>query len=201
MVKIYLVHGWGGSPSAEGWFGWLREECEKRDIDLIIPEMPDTGKPVIERWVSKLNEVVGMNNFDDPLYFVGHSIGCQAIMRYLDGNNKINVNGLVFVAPWMRLDSKTIEEEGEEVYNIARPWTEIPIDFENVSSYTNNVLCIFSSNDPYVSLDDGDLFKDKLNAEIVVKESEGHFNETTKIDEIIKFIDKIEIIDGRKNGN
>jgi predicted alpha/beta hydrolase family esterase len=191
MTKIYLIHRWGGSPSSDPWFDWVRRECDKRDIELIIPEMPDTDNPVIEKWVGKMNEVVNVNS-GEGVYFIGHSIGCQAIMRYLGRVDKINVKGLVFVAPWMHLDEKTIEEEGEEIKEIARPWMETPIDFDKVKSFTNNILCILSDDDPYVPLSNGDLFKEKLGAEIIVKENEGHFNDGESILEMVEFIDKIE---------
>lgn len=35
MTKIYLIHGWAGSPNSEKWFGWLKKECEKGNIELI----------------------------------------------------------------------------------------------------------------------------------------------------------------------
>ena len=54
MTKIYLIHGWGGSPSKEGWFGWLDRECEKLGIELVIPEMPDTHYPKIDKWIEKI---------------------------------------------------------------------------------------------------------------------------------------------------
>ena len=42
----------------------------------------------------------------------------------------------------------------------------------------------------YDNLKDSELFEKKLNAKIIIKEDEGHFNNTSKINEIINFIDK-----------
>lgn len=188
MTRIYLIHGWGGTPSSEGWFGWLMKECKKRDIELIIPEMPNTDYPKVDEWVGKLKEIV---KFDEDVYFIGHSIGAQAIMRYLEGvSEDVKVKGLVFVAGWMKIDEEILLEEGEEELEIAKPWMEAPIDFDKIKNVAGKVLCLFSPNDPFKTLSNADLFKEKLNAEIVVKENEGHFNETQEIKEIMEFVDR-----------
>lgn len=183
MRKIFLIHGWDGNPSSEPWFSWLSEECDNRNIEIIIPEMPNTSHPKINEWVGKLDEIV--NGGD--IYFVGHSIGCQAIMRYLEKTGK-NISGIVFVAPWMHLDENTIEEEGQESIDIAKPWVETPINFEKVKICADKILAIFSNDDPFVPVSEIDLFRNELGAEIIVKDSEGHFNDTEEINEIFEVI-------------
>jgi len=184
MKKLYLIHGWGGSPSSEGWFGWLIKECKKRNIEIEIPKMPNTDEPKIKEWVGKLKGVVETNN---EIYFVGHSVGCQAILRYIETlNPNVKIKGIVLVAPWMHLDEQTIKEEGEEVEAIAKPWMETPIDWNKVKSHSDNFIAIFSDNDPYIPLSDADLFKQKLNAQTIIKHNEEHFNETQEIPELLK---------------
>ncbi len=184
MKKLYLIHGWGGSPSSEGWFGWLIKECKKRNIKIEIPEMPNTNEPKIKEWVGKLKGVVETNN---EIYFVGHSVGCQAILRYIETlNPNVKIKGIALVAPWMHLDEQTIKEEGEEVEAIAKPWMETPIDWNKVKSHSDNFIAIFSDNDPYIPLSDADLFKQKLNAQTIIKHNEEHFNETQEIPELLK---------------
>lgn len=183
MVKIYLIHGWGGSPNTEGWFGWLKQECEKRNMEVIIPKMPDTDNPKINKWVGKLKEIVEVS---EENYLVGHSIGGQAIMRFLEGLDDGGVAGVVFVAGWFNLLDTAYEDEGER--EIARPWLETPIDYEKVRGNVDKILAIFSTNDDCVPVSDSKLFEERLGAEIVVKENEGHFNDTKEIKEIIEFI-------------
>ncbi len=48
-----------------------------------VPAMPNTAEPKIETWVPFLEKLVGKP--DKDTYLVGHSIGCQTILRYLDG--------------------------------------------------------------------------------------------------------------------
>ena len=188
LKKIYLVHGWGGSDSSEGWFGWLKENAGKRGFKVISFNMPNTETPVIEEWVGFLKE--NAKELDEETYFIGHSIGCQAILRYLETlNPEIKIKGCIFVAPWMELDKNTIEEEGEESVIIAKPWMENPIDFEKVKEHCSRFLCILSDDDPYVPLSNKEFFEDKLNSKSVIKDNEGHFNETKEIPEILDFLE------------
>ncbi len=191
MKKVYLIHGWGGSDSSEGWFGWLKDELRKRDIEIVVFNMPNTDYPKINEWIGFLKENIKETNLNEETYFIGHSIGCQAILRYLEQlPENIKILGGIFIAPWMELDKNTIEEEGEEVKKIAKPWMETPIDFEKVKKHTQKFLCILSDNDPYVPLSNEKFFKEKLNAKTIIKNNEEHFNETKEIKEIMEFIEK-----------
>jgi hypothetical protein len=184
MKKVYLIHGWGGS-SRGGWFDWLRKELEEKGINVYAFDMPETNSPKISKWVGFLNQNV--KEIDEDTSFVGHSVGCQAIMRFLEKlPENIKVNGCVFVAGWFNLKEEASEDEEDR--EIAKPWIETPIDFEKVKNHCDNFLAIFSDNDPYVPLSDKEIFKEKLNAEIIIKSNQEHFNETPKIPGVLEFI-------------
>ncbi|PIN87901.1 hypothetical protein COV12_01405 [Candidatus Woesearchaeota archaeon CG10_big_fil_rev_8_21_14_0_10_32_24] len=87
MQEVFIVHGWGGFPE-EVWFPWLKEELEKKNFKVTILEMPNSEEPKIDVWVSYLKEKVGAPSLDT--YFVGHSIGCQTILRYSEFPLKAN---------------------------------------------------------------------------------------------------------------
>ena len=104
--KVYLIHGWGGS-SEGGWFDWLKEEFSKCNIKVYAFDMPNTDNPKIEKWVKYLEE--NIKDVDEQTYFIGHSIGCQTIMRYLEKLHKHKkIAGCVFVAQWSRILPKSI---------------------------------------------------------------------------------------------
>jgi predicted alpha/beta hydrolase family esterase len=68
MVKrVFLVHGWGGSPETD-FFVWLRGELKNNGFEVYAPAMPDTEKPIIEKWVSHLRKEVGKPN--KSTYFI-----------------------------------------------------------------------------------------------------------------------------------
>ena len=48
--------------------------------------MPNSENPKIEKWVKYLEE--NIKSVDEQTYFIGHSIGCQTIMRFLEKLHK-----------------------------------------------------------------------------------------------------------------
>ena len=160
--RAFVIHGWDGYPE-EGWFPWLKKELEKNDFVVNVPAMPEPGEPNIKAWVSHLARIAG--DADENTYFIGHSIGCQAILRYLESlPADAKVGGVVFVAGWFTLTNVNTDEEKE----IARPWLETPINFEKIKNHAKKFVAIFSDNDPYVPLDNKNGFATALDAKIVV---------------------------------
>ena len=184
MKTIYIVHGWGGSGSG-GWFDWLKEELGKKGYKVIAFDMPDTDTPVIEKWVGFLKENV--KELNEDVYFVGYSIGCQTILRYLESLKKgVKVGGCFFVAGWFNLIDSG--EETEEDKKLAMPWIKTQIDFEKVKSHCSNFFAMFSSTDYYVPLTEEKLFQERIHAKTKVVDGKGHFEALEKIPEILKFI-------------
>lgn len=184
MKKVYLIHGWGGSSSSEPWFSWLREEFGKKGIELVIFDMPNTDEPKIEEWVGYMKD--NIKDIDEHTSFIGHSIGCQTILRYLEKLPKhIRISKCAFVAPWFDLINQS-----EEELEIAHPWTNTGMDFPRILEHCRQFLCIFSDNDPYVHLDQAEKFKQGLGAKVIIKKGQEHFNETEEIPEILEFLEK-----------
>ena len=183
MKKIYLIHCWDGTPE-DGWYPWLKKELEKENIEVNILTMPDTANPTIEKWTKKVSDTV--ENLDENTYFIGHSIGCQTILRYLEKQNK-KVGGMLLIAPWLDLLPEAIEDE--DSYNTAYPWINTPIDFEKVKQATNNINCIFSDDDYFVSMDQKQAFKDKLDAKTTLVHQKGHISQDDGIYELKEILD------------
>lgn len=182
MKRVFIIHGWGGNPN-EAWIPWLKKELEEKGFEVFNPAMPNTDNPKISSWVNTLKKLV--KTPDNNTYFVGHSIGCQCILRYLETlNNKIKINNIILIAPWLHLNEQTIKEEGEESVRIAKPWIETPIHFEKISSHIKKAICIFSTNDPFVPLKDSKIFKEKLNAKIIIGKDKGHFSQSDNISQL-----------------
>ncbi|MDH5442630.1 MAG: alpha/beta hydrolase [Candidatus Nomurabacteria bacterium] len=187
MKRVFIIHGWDGSPD-EAMHQQLKEQLETSGFSVTVPAMPNPEAPVIAQWLEKMSDVVGVP--DSETYFIGHSIGCQAVLRYLEAID-ISVGKVILIAPWMELDQITIEEEGQEVVEIARPWMETPIDFEKLKNSAPSFHAIFSDNDPYVPLHQQEFFKEKLGATTVVQHNKGHFNEPDEVIEVISEVIKM----------
>ena len=184
MKKIYLVHCWDGT-SSDGWYPWLAEKINNKNVNLIKFDMPNTANPKIDEWVDYLNNKVELLN--EETYFIGHSIGCQTILRYLETKEITKIGGILFVAPWLDLLPEAIEDE--DSYNTAQPWINTPIDFEKVKQFTNNISCIFSDNDYFVSLEQAKEFRNKLNAKTVIVNNKGHISQDDDVYELQEILD------------
>jgi uncharacterized protein len=169
--RVFIVHGWSMS-SKDGWYPWLEKKLSGMEFSAEVPEMPDADNPKIESWIEHLRKKVG--RCDEDTFFVGHSIGCQAIMRYLEKlKNDEKAGGAVFVAPWLILSNI----EGQEERMTSSPWINTPIDFKKVKSHAKKFVCIFSDNDPYVPAENWKMFSKNLGAEILIEKSKGHFSD------------------------
>ena len=187
MKRAILIHGWGGSPDKD-WLQWLKKELESKGFKVESPVMPDTMKPKIELWISKIKEVISKP--DEETYFVGHSIGCQAIMRYIETlSEDIKVGKVIFVAGWFNLKDETWDEDYTK--DVADPWINTKIDFSKVKSHSNKFVEIISDDDPYVPLSDKDLFKEKLGAEIIILKNKGHICEESGVKELPIVLEKL----------
>lgn len=185
--RAFIIHGWDGSPQ-DDWFPWLKGVLEKKGWEVQVPTMPETNRPEIKAWVEYLTQSVSQP--DKNTFLIGHSIGCQAILRYIERlSPNQQIGGVIFVAGWFNLVGL---EEAEKP--IAKPWLEMPIDFDRVKQHTKKVVAIFSDNDPVVPLSDQKIFADKLNARIIVEHAMGHFNAAdgvTKLPACLKAMESI----------
>lgn len=172
MKKIYIVHCWDGFKD-DGWYPWLDKELSNTEIKVSRFNMPDTAHPKIDSWVQELDKQV--SELDEDTYFVGHSIGCQTIMRYLETKDVKSIGGILFVAPWLELKEEAISDE--DSFNTATPWLNTPIDFDKVKKFTDRITCIFSDDDYFVSLEQKNKFEELLNAKTVVVHSCGHISQ------------------------
>lgn len=189
MSTVVIVHGWGGDSESD-WVPWLKEHLEDRGIAVVAPDMPNTNTPKIEEWVPFLGEAVKEANSN--LFFVGHSIGCQTILRYLETLPEgTRVGGAVFVAGWMTL---TGLEENEKL--VAAPWETTPIDWQKVASHSESFVAIYSDNDPYVPESNAQIFKEKLNAKLIMESGRGHFTDEDDVTQLPSARDELLAIMG-----
>ena len=175
MKRVFVVHGWDGTPTSD-WIGWTVEELRKKGYDAIAPEMPNTEHPIVGEWLEHLRSVVGTP--DEQTYFIGHSVAALAIMHYLQTIDR-KVGGAIFVAPWFDLDmwfeSQNHSDPEEEA--IAKPWIETPIDFAKVRENLDKSVAVFGEDDPVVEYKKtAELFKERLGSEVVGISNGGHMD-------------------------
>ena len=185
MNKIYLVHCWEGTKD-DGWYPWIDKKISNENNKVIRFNMPNTENPKIEEWIPELNNQV--ENIDENTYFIGHSIGCQTILRYLETTDVDKIGGILFVAPWLDLLPEAIADE--ESYNTAQPWLNTSINFDKIKNVTDNITCVFSDDDYFVSIDQKDKFRKLLNAKTIVVSGKGHISAEDGVNELSEIYDK-----------
>lgn len=187
MKKAILVHGWEGDPE-NNWFPWLKKELINRGYEVVVPELPDSDHPKIETWLKTLTEAA--SEVDEETIFIGHSLGCQTILRYLEKlPSDKKVGTVICVAGFFAL----VNLEGPEQEALAKPWLEMPIDTDKVKTIANKIVLILSDDDQWVKVDPNQrMFEEKLGAQVVVEHGQGHFDDDhfiTQLPRILDFID------------
>ncbi len=162
MKRVFLIHGWEGRPDNH-WFPWLKRELEARYIKVFAPAMPNPTHPNLDEWIMMIRDWVG--EIDPETFFVGHSLGCIAILKYLE-RTKINAKfgTAVFVGGF----KDDINEK--ELFEFTRD----PLDFEKIKG-KGNFVSIASDNDEQVTLSASMALAHALDSKIIVLKGKGHF--------------------------
>ena len=188
--RVFIIHGWDGSPQ-NCWFPWLKNELKKKGFTVQVLSMPHPENPTIADWVSYLANVVGEP--DKNTFFVGHSIGCQTILRYIEQLQK-PVGGVVCVAGFFRLLHLATNEEKE----IAKPWLETAINHDKIKRQVGKIIAIFSDDDPDVDFGDKELFEKRLGAKTIVEHHKGHFSDDVGVKELPSALEAVLEIAGER---
>lgn len=166
MRNVFIFHGTGGHPK-ENWFPWLKQELEKKDFKVYIPQFPNPDKPMLEPWLKEMEKY--KDKIDENTIFIGHSLGGMFVLRILERINKpiraaIIISGSAGVKPIKFY-------EGD--YNFSNGFD---FDWEKIKSNAKRFVVFHSDNDPYISLGNGKLIAEKLGIELTFIPKAGHFN-------------------------
>jgi hypothetical protein len=184
---IYLIPRWAGHPHSD-WYDWLLLEVKnKYNIDIQCLNIPDWNQPEVEKSLGYLLERIPEINSDT--YFIGHSVGCQAILRFLDYKLKqypnLKIGGFLFIAAWFKIDQPWVT---------LKPWLKTnDLNVDLISQNTIYKKVIISDNDPFTSdfMNNNILWKTKFNAEVTIYKNQQHFNklmDTNILHEVEKLI-------------
>lgn len=176
MKRAIFIHGYQGHPM-HGFRPWLKKELEARGWGVLVPAMPSPDAPRVEEWVATISELVGTRGRD--CFLVGHSLGCIAILRYLECA-KGKIGGAVFVAGF----AGKLGNDFAALDN----FVEKEVDWKKVRAACGKTVAIFSDNDPYVPLAQVEAFEKKLGAKTIVLHARGHFSSsegTTELPEAL----------------
>jgi len=168
MKRTFLIHGWGGHPN-HGWKPWLKRELQNRGFKVLVPAMPNTETPSLQKWLSHLGKITGNVSSND--FFVGHSLGCITILRFLEAlKTASKIGGTILVAGFSS-DLSYAGYKGE-----VSEFFQKPLNWLEIKKHCSQFVAIHSDNDPYVPLSHGYIFKEKLDAELIIEHNMKHFS-------------------------
>jgi uncharacterized protein len=183
--RVFIIHGYHSFPE-EAWLPWLKTELEGRGYEAFLPAMPHPDRPTIPEWLGLIAKLVGEP--DGQTVMVGHSLGCQAVLRYLETLGQVgkSVGKTVLVAGSfpVRMSAEEADERtgGDEAL---RPWLTSGVDPKKVKGAVGECTVILSDNDPYIPFERAKAsFAGRLDAKIIVESGKGHFNEDDRLTEL-----------------
>ena len=184
MKKVYIVHGYGGAPD-NNWFPWLKTELEKLGVEVEVFTMPDTDEPTYLKWLAYLQS--NIINPDANSYLVGHSLGCIAIVQYLNNLNPgVKIGGAVLVAGFISpIHFKELDG-----------FFEVPLDEEKIRNSAKRIVAINSDNDPHIPYLQAEEIEKRLGAELIKIYNGGHLNAKTGYTEFPLVLEKLKELIG-----
>lgn len=132
--------------------------------------MPDANYPRINDWVAEIGRQVG--NPDADTFLVGHSMGCQAIIRYLGTINGC-VGGTLLIAAFVSIRDGAITDANDKA--MMEKWVGTPIDWHAAKANSGPSVVVLSDNDPYIDVGNAAIFKEKLGSRTMIIAKAGHF--------------------------
>jgi len=152
MNKVFLIHGFEGSPNG-GWRPWLMTKLNEHDVWAYSLSMPNPEKPILKEWLDEIKRQIEKNK-NDNIYLVGHSLGGTAILRYLEICDEKNIKGAILVS------TPSEKNQLREIDN----FLETDFDYETIKRQVKNIVVINGDDDPYVPT---------LSAKHVAQETDG----------------------------
>lgn len=190
MNSYFILHGSFGSPFGN-WFSWLYNEIEKgkpSEIDeniCYVPHFP-TGKDnqTYENWEKIMIFYYNTGLLTKDSIIFAHSIAPIFICKFLIKHN-IKVKRLVFVCGF----NKYFIDDAEN-YNYVNK-TMFCESIEKIKELCDDIVCIYSDNDPYVNMQAEKEFADIVSHKQILVKGGGHLNSESgynTFEELLNFI-------------
>ena len=179
MNNYIILHGSFGSKDGN-WFPWLKNQLEKQNKKVYVPQMPiGVENQNYENWSKELDRL----DINENTTIIAHSIAPVFVCKYLI-NKKIKVKKLIFVCGF-----NNYLGINNDFDTVNKPM--FLDNLEDIKDYCSDIVCFYSDNDPYVKFEVEKSFADTISNEQYVIKNGGHINLEsgyTKFEEILKCI-------------
>lgn len=180
-INIYIIHGYLAS-SESNWFPYLKNKLENDVVKVTVFNMPNSKNPKLLEWVNHIKN--NITNFDENSILIGHSLGCVAILNYLNNSKPAKFKGLYLIAGFV--EKTPIPELLEFV--------EPLLNYNKIIELTNNRMVIAAKDDDIIHYKYSQFLAEKIDANFTLLNEGKHFIERdnfTKFPLLVKEIKKL----------
>ena len=179
MKTAFIIHGSDGNKDAH-WYPWLKEELEKRGLQVFLPQFPIEENQTLQNWLDTLKPM--KEDLKDSI-LVGHSLGVPFILNVLNQWD-IKVKAAFLVSGF----SGHLEVEDEpNIDDIAKR----EFNWEKIKAKCDKFYVIHSDNDPYVPLKRAEELAGNLGVEVILVKDGKHFQAESGFKTFNLLLDKI----------
>ena len=172
-TKAILIHGNGGSTSADHWLPYLDRELSGLGLAVTNQTFPDNVKARSSYWLPYLEEL----GADEHTILIGHSSGAVAAMRYAESHQLL---GSVLVG----VCHTDLGDSGERASGyFGTPWL-----WEDIRTHQQWTAVYSSTDDPYIPVAEARYVAKMLSCNYFEFTDRGHFMDSREFPEVVSYI-------------
>lgn len=164
LRRVIIVHGYAAAPDAH-WFPWLRDSLETAGVDAAVVTLPTPDAPKAAAWTEAVVEAIGVP--DAGTWIVTYSLGGITVLRALATlTEPWQLGGLILVSGFTgALKSLPVLDE----------YLNTDVEVERIAKNIGVRAMVRSDADAFVPASASDELAQRLNAELHIQPSAGHF--------------------------
>src|SRR3989338_1840683 len=176
MTKIIIIHGLGGHPK-ENWFSWLKQELEKLNYVVEVPQLPSPYQPQLKEWLSTLEKL----KITPEDILIGHSLGTPTTLKFLETHK---ARAAYLIGGFCSLL--------DERFNPSiKNFVENGFEWKKIKNNCQKFIIFHGDDDPFVPLRKGEEVAKNLGVKVTVIKNGGHLNEEAKYFKFQQLLEKI----------
>lgn len=179
IKKTVLVLHWWGWSSKKWWNSWLKEELENRGYNVIVPDLPDSDYPNLQKQLKFLEQY--KSELDENSIIIWHSFWAFLANHFINSLDH-NIFKLIHIG-WVyskdllnNTDFKDFKW-AEDFYKSLNNDFDLDV-IKNKVIYFKSYLSRNDSLIPFISTHD---YYKKNNIDLRIFEDKWHFNESSNI--------------------
>ena len=183
MQNILLIHGFNGIPKI---FQYFKEELEKLDYNVIMPEFPVREEITVKGYFEILDKYKEF--FNENLIVVAHSIGNPMFIKYISKYG-LKIGKYISLAGF----SKDFFNEGKDVLNEKVKLTILTDEeLNNAKKLIKEKYSIYSDSDHLVPFELLEQYCRDINSIAIPMKDIGHMGKKSGLEKLPKVLELVQ---------